>query len=121
MSGLAAFCAIVGHTFSIWLKFRGGKGVASGVGGFLAIIPKVVLVALLIFVVILLAFRYVSLGSIVAVASMPLLAYVMHTFDNSPPLLAFISGSAVVIIAKHHQNIGRLLGGCEPRLQRKLG
>jgi acyl phosphate:glycerol-3-phosphate acyltransferase len=121
MSGLAAFCAIVGHTFCIWLKFRGGKGVASGVGGFLAIIPKIVLVALLIFVIILLAFRYVSLGSIIAVACMPLFAYLMHSYDNSPPLLALIAASAAVIIAKHHQNIGRLLGGCEPRLQRKLG
>jgi acyl phosphate:glycerol-3-phosphate acyltransferase len=119
MTGLAAFCAIAGHIFPVWLKFRGGKGVASGVGGFLAIIPKIVLVALVIFAVVLLAFRYVSLGSIIGVASMPILAYATQSYHDSPPLLAFITASSVLIIARHHQNIGRLLAGSEPRLGRK--
>ena len=119
MAGLAAFCAIAGHIFPVWLKFRGGKGVASGVGGFLAIIPKIVLVALVIFLIILLAFRYVSLGSIVGVASLPIAAYATNSYYDSPSLLFFIIASAVLIIARHHQNIGRLLAGSEPRLGRK--
>lgn len=119
MAGLAAFCAIAGHIFPVWLKFRGGKGVASGVGGFLAIIPKIVLVALVIFAVILLAFRYVSLGSIIAVASMPLIAYATHSYYDSPPLLLFITASSLLIIARHHQNIARLFAGSEPRVGRK--
>lgn len=119
MTGLAAFCAIAGHIFPIWLRFRGGKGVASGVGGFLAIIPKIVLVALVIFAVVLLAFRYVSLGSIIGVASLPILAYATQSYHNSPPLLVFITASSLLIIARHHQNIGRLLAGSEPRLGRK--
>ena len=116
---LAAFCAIAGHIFPVWLKFRGGKGVASGVGGFLAIIPKIVLVALVIFAIILLAFRYVSLGSIIGVASMPIVAYAAHSYYDSLLLLAFITASSLLIIARHHQNIGRLLAGSEPRLGRK--
>jgi glycerol-3-phosphate acyltransferase PlsY len=119
MAGLAAFCAIAGHIFPVWLKFRGGKGVASGVGGFLAIIPKIVLVALVIFAVILLAFRYVSLGSIIGVASMPIVAYATDSYYDSVPFLLFIAASAVLIIARHYQNIGRLLAGAEPRLGRK--
>jgi len=119
MAGLAAFCAIAGHIFPVWLKFRGGKGVASGVGGFLAIIPKIVLVALVIFAIILLAFRYVSLGSIIGVASMPIVAYAAHSYYDSLLLLAFITASSLLIIARHHQNIGRLLAGSEPRLGRK--
>ena len=119
MTGLAAFCAIAGHIFPVWLKFRGGKGVASGVGGFLAIIPKIVLVALVIFAVVLLAFRYVSLGSIIGVASMPILAYATQSYHDSPPLLVFITASSLLIIVRHYQNIGRLLAGSEPRLGRK--
>jgi glycerol-3-phosphate acyltransferase PlsY len=121
MSGLAAFCAIAAHIFPMWLKFRGGKGVACGVGAYLAIIPKIVLIALLIFVALLLAFRYVSLGSIIAIAALPVLAYFTHSYFNSPPLLAFMAASSVLIIAKHHQNIGRLLTRSEPRLRRRLG
>ena len=119
MAGLAAFCAIAGHIFPVWLKFRGGKGVASGVGGFLAIIPKIVLVALVIFAIVLLVFRYVSLGSIIGVTSMPIIAYATQSYYDSPPLLAFITASSLLIIARHHQNIGRLLAGSEPRLGRK--
>ncbi len=119
MSGLAAFCAIAGHIFPVWLKLRGGKGVASGVGAYLAIIPKIVLVALIIFVLVLLAFRYVSLGSIIGVGSLPILAFATHSYSNSPPLLAFITASSLLIIVRHYQNIGRLFRGCEPQFRRK--
>src|SRR5689334_21914703 len=68
---LAALFAVVGHVFPVWLKFRGGKGVATGLGSFVMIAPKAVLVAAAIFLVVVLVFRYVSLGSIVAVATFP--------------------------------------------------
>ncbi len=119
MTGLAAFCAIAGHIFPVWLKFRGGKGVASGVGAYLAVIPKIVLVALIIFLIVLLAFRYVSLGSIIGVGSLPILAFATHSYSNSLPLLAFISASSLLIILRHYQNIGRLFRGSEPQFRRK--
>ena len=68
---LAALSAVAGHIFPIWLKFRGGKGVATGLGAFIVIAPKAVLIAAAIFVILVLIFRYVSLGSVAAVAMFP--------------------------------------------------
>src|ERR1700688_4255423 len=72
LAGVAALSAILGHVFPVWLKFRGGKGVATGFGSFLILAPKTVLVAVAIFLAVVAAFRYVSLGSMIAVASLPL-------------------------------------------------
>jgi glycerol-3-phosphate acyltransferase PlsY len=117
LAGVAALCAIVGHVFPIWLKFRGGKGVATGLGTFIILAPKAVLVMVAIFVAIVLTFRYVSLGSIVAVALFPLLAWLLDGYRNKPLTLAFIATASVLVIAKHHENISRLLTGTETRFQ----
>jgi acyl phosphate:glycerol-3-phosphate acyltransferase len=116
---LAALCAVLGHMFPVWLKFRGGKGVATGLGAFIVIAPKAVLVAMGIFLAVVAIFRYVSLGSIVAVASFPLLVYEMHAYGNAPMALAFMAATSLLIIARHHQNIKRLLDGTENRLGAK--
>jgi glycerol-3-phosphate acyltransferase PlsY len=113
---LAALCSVVGHIFPVWLKFRGGKGVATGLGSFLVIAPKAVLVAASIFVVVVALFRYVSLGSILAVAAFPLLVYGMHSYGNAPMALAFIAATSLLIIARHHANIRRLFAGTENRM-----
>jgi glycerol-3-phosphate acyltransferase PlsY len=114
MMSLAALFAVAGHVFPIWLHFRGGKGVATGLGSFVMIAPKAVLVAALIFVVLVVAFRYVSLGSVAAVAAFPLLAWLLHEYANGMAL-TFISLASLLIVAKHHQNIRRLLAGTENR------
>jgi glycerol-3-phosphate acyltransferase PlsY len=112
---LAALLAVAGHMFPIWLKFRGGKGVATGLGSFVIIAPKAVLVAVGIFVVAVLAFRYVSLGSIVAVAAFPLLVWLMHEYGPARLALALISLASLLIVARHDQNIRRLVAGTENR------
>jgi acyl phosphate:glycerol-3-phosphate acyltransferase len=119
LMSLAALFAIFGHVFSIFLKFRGGKGVATALGSFGLIAPKAVLVAAGIFLLVVGISRYVSLGSIIAVASFPVLAWVFHEYGNAPGALAFVSLSSLLIIVKHHANIGRLLAGTENRLGTK--
>jgi glycerol-3-phosphate acyltransferase PlsY len=105
--------------FPAWLKFRGGKGVATSVGVFLALAPKTLLVALVVFVALVAAFRYVSLGSIVAAAAFPLIAYALHDYHSSSAILAAMCGIAALIIVKHRQNIRRLLAGTENRVALK--
>jgi acyl phosphate:glycerol-3-phosphate acyltransferase len=114
--GTAALFAIVGHMFPVWLRFRGGKGVATGLGSFVILTPKTILVMLVVFVVIFLAFRYVSLASILTVALFPLLAWILEP-DHASGVLPFIVAACVLIVAKHHENIRRLLAHTESRFQ----
>jgi glycerol-3-phosphate acyltransferase PlsY len=118
---MAALVAVIGHMFPVWLKFRGGKGVATGLGSFVVIAPKVVLVAAGIFIAVVVLFRYVSLGSIIGVASFPLLVYEMRAYGNVPMALAFMTATSLLIIARHQQNIRRLLNGTENRVGAKRG
>jgi glycerol-3-phosphate acyltransferase PlsY len=114
-SSLAALLAVAGHIFPIWLNFRGGKGVATGLGSFVIIAPKAVLVAVAIFVVLVLVFRFVSLGSVVAVAAFPLLAWLLDEYASDWVALSLISLASLLIVVKHHANIRRLLAGIENR------
>jgi glycerol-3-phosphate acyltransferase PlsY len=114
--GFAALFAVLGHMFSIWLKFRGGKGVATGLGSFVVIAPKAVLAMVCVFLVVVLAFRYVSLASIAAVGLFPVLACFLDGYRD-PPRLAVMGTAAILIIARHHENIRRLLTGAESRFQ----
>jgi acyl phosphate:glycerol-3-phosphate acyltransferase len=121
LAGVAALFAIAGHMFPIWLKFRGGKGVATALGSFAMIAPRSLLVMVGIFIVVVVVFRHVSLGSMLAVALFPLLAWLLRDYGEAPQMLALMAIASVLIIAKHHQNIRRLLAGTEPRFQWRRG
>ena len=118
-ASIAALFAILGHIFPIWLKFKGGKGVATGAGAFLALVPKAVLLVLVIFVAVVGVSRYVSLGSILAAAAFPALAYFLSDVRYFPFAVAIIAICSLLIILKHHQNIRRLLAGTEHRFELK--
>jgi glycerol-3-phosphate acyltransferase PlsY len=119
----SALFAVVGHMFPVWLKFRGGKGVATGLGSFLPIAPKAVLAAAVVFVVIVLLFRYISLGSVAAVALFPAIVALMSKSHVSSALLIPTSLTCLLIVAKHHENLRRILAGTENRFgsKSKLG
>jgi glycerol-3-phosphate acyltransferase PlsY len=113
----AGLAAILGHVFPVWLKFSGGKGVATALGVFLMISWAAVAAAVAIFAIVVLFWRYVSLGSISAAAALPLLVYLLYAPGHAPPT-AVTAGtllSSVLIIVKHRKNIERLLSGTEPR------
>jgi glycerol-3-phosphate acyltransferase PlsY len=115
---IAALAALVGHCYPVWLKFKGGKGVATAAGVFAALCPLACLAAVILFVLVVFFWRYVSLGSISAAAAMPLLIYFLWAPHHAPPLVITIGtlGVAVVVIYKHDGNLQRLVEGVEPKL-----
>ena len=114
---IAGFCALLGHCFPVWLRFRGGKGVATGLGTWIALAPRGVLVMVIVFVIMVALFRYISLGSITAAAIFPAAACLLHDYHETPAMLAFMTASSLLIIAKHHRNISRLLAGTENKFR----
>lgn len=116
----AAVAVIVGHIFPVWLGFRGGKGVATGVGVFLVLAPIALLCAGIVFVSIVFFTRYVSLGSVMAAALIPLLVWLQNVFvepvANLRPLLTAATTGALLILFAHRGNIGRLAKGTESRI-----
>jgi len=116
----SALFAIIGHMFPVWLGFRGGKGVATALGAFVRLAPVAVLVAITIFILTVLVFRRISLGSIVTAALFPTIVWFLN-LSRDPWVLLLIGSAALLIIARHYQNILRLLSGEEPKfsLRRK--
>lgn len=110
---LCGVLAIVGHSLSLFLRFHGGKGVATGLGVILMLMPKVTGIVFLVWLLLVLATRYVSLGSIVAAALVPVLALV---FGYPALYVAFGVLAAALIIVRHRSNITRLLNGTENRI-----
>jgi acyl phosphate:glycerol-3-phosphate acyltransferase len=117
---LAAFCAVVGHLFPVWLKFRGGKGVATSLGSFVLVAPKSIVCAAGIFLILVAALRYVSLGSVAAAATLPLLTWALREYVE-PTQLLLIAAASLLVVWKHHDNIGRLAAGTEPKIGAKRG
>jgi len=117
----AAIAVIVGHILPVWLRFRGGKGVATGVGVFLMLTPGIVVIAMVIFVIAVGLTRYVSLGSILAAISIPAILLIEHTFirpiDPFAPLITAALAGAALIVAAHRANIGRLIAGNENKFK----
>jgi glycerol-3-phosphate acyltransferase PlsY len=109
--GLAAFC---GHVFSVFLRFRGGKGVATALGVFLALSPLAVAIAVGVFGVLMMVWRYVSLGSICAAAVMPIAVWAL---GGGRVLVLVTTLIGVVVIIRHIENIRRLVSGTENRFK----
>jgi glycerol-3-phosphate acyltransferase PlsY len=115
----AGLAAILGHVFPVWLKFSGGKGVATALGVFLMISWAAVVAAVAIFAIVVLFWRYVSLASVSAAAALPLLVYLLYAPGHAPPS-AVTAGTllaAALVIVKHRLNIERLMAGTEPRFE----
>ncbi|MCU1307307.1 MAG: Acyl-phosphate:glycerol-3-phosphate O-acyltransferase PlsY [Acidobacteriaceae bacterium] len=113
---IAALFAIIGHCFPVWLKFNGGKGVATGLGVFAALAPKAVLISLVVFAAVLMISRIVSLASIAASAVFPFAAYWLQPELRSTTLMLLLIAGPALIIVKHHDNIRRLIEGTESRI-----
>jgi glycerol-3-phosphate acyltransferase PlsY len=115
---LAALAALVGHCFPVWLRFKGGKGVATALGVFTVLSPLAALAALTLFVLVVAYWRYVSLGSIFAAAAMPMLIYFLWAPPHAPPLIvtAGTFAASALIVWKHEANVQRLVQGGEPKL-----
>jgi len=114
---IAAFAVLLGHCFPVWLKLKGGKGVATALGVFLALCPLAAVSALLLFVLCVAYWRYVSLGSVAAAAAMPLLIYFLCAPRYAPPIVIIVGTLAIagLVILKHDGNLQRLVDGTEPR------
>ncbi|MBN2061030.1 MAG: glycerol-3-phosphate 1-O-acyltransferase PlsY [Deltaproteobacteria bacterium] len=117
MAVLTGLCAVVGHIFSIFLRFRGGKGVATGLGVFLALAPLNALICIILFIITVILWDFISLGSIIASLAMPL----SLCFIGQDPTL--VGGSllmSLLICLKHKGNIQRLLRGKEKKWKNKV-
>lgn len=110
------FAAFLGHCYPVYIGFRGGKGVATGLGAIVALSPMVALIAVAIFGAVVAATRWVSAGSMLGAASIPI---AMHFAGASVEVEMILFFMAVVIIGRHRENIGRLRRGEEPKLGRK--
>jgi len=119
---VAAFSAVLGHMFSVFLRFSGGKGIATTAGAYMALSPYAFAFALLVWLAVLAVGRIVSVASMVAALTLPFLVLLTWRLDLSPvqPSVLVVSAAlSVVIIAKHRSNIRRLMSGEEPKLARR--
>jgi len=111
---LCALVAVLGHMFPVWLRFHGGKGVATGAGAFLALDPIATAAALIVFAIVIISTRFVSLASILSAASIPLFLRFLTRAPFWTINLSIVI--AMAIIVKHHSNISRLAQGRERRM-----
>jgi acyl phosphate:glycerol-3-phosphate acyltransferase len=120
---IAALLALAGHLFPVWLRFRGGKGVATGAGVFIPICWQAVIGSIVVFLLVVIFWRYVSLASISAAAALPLLIYFLYAPGLAPPLIVSAGATTCIalVIWRHQPNIQRLLEGTEPRFGSREG
>jgi acyl phosphate:glycerol-3-phosphate acyltransferase len=115
----AGLAAIIGHVFPVWLGFAGGKGVATALGVFLAVCWPAAVSAVVLFLLVVMFWRYVSLGSVSAAAALPVLFYLLYAPGHAPPAAVSACAllAAAIVIIKHRDNIERLMAGTEPRFE----
>jgi acyl phosphate:glycerol-3-phosphate acyltransferase len=120
---VATIFAVIGHMFTFWLNFHGGKGVATGLGVFVPICWQAVAAAIVLWLLVVMFWKYSSLGSISAAAALPVFVYVLYKPGYAPP--EFVSYGTllicILVIAKHKPNVERLVAGTEPRIDKRDG
>lgn len=118
---VAAIFAVLGHMFTFWLNFHGGKGVATGLGVFIPICWQAVVAAVTLWLLVVIFWKYSSLGSISAAAALPIFVYVLYAPGHAPP--EFVTFGTllicILVIAKHRANIERLVAGTEARIDNR--
>jgi acyl phosphate:glycerol-3-phosphate acyltransferase len=115
----AALLAVIGHMFPVWLRCKGGKGVATGLGVFLPIAPMAVLSAIVLWIVVVVFWRYSSLGSILAAVALPIFVHLLYAPRHAPPPAVTVGTIliSILVLVKHRGNMERLMAGSEPRLR----
>ena len=118
---IAAVSTVIGHCFPLWLKFRGGKGIATSAGALFGLMPLAMLIDVAIWILVFWLTRYVSVASVAAAVALPLVIAVMTRLNQSYGKGLFYSSLciAAVVIWRHHSNLSRLMRGREPRFTRK--
>ncbi|HMF45550.1 MAG TPA: glycerol-3-phosphate 1-O-acyltransferase PlsY [Candidatus Udaeobacter sp.] len=118
---LAAISSVLGHLYPPWLKFKGGKGVATSAGALLALAPLATLIGVALWVIVFWMTRYVSLASIIAAFALPLVILVVSWDDQNQvkPLVYSSACVAAIVVWRHRSNLSRLIRGTEPRFTRK--
>lgn len=118
---VAAILAVIGHMFTVWLNFHGGKGVATGLGVFIPICWQAVAAAAVLWLIVVMFWRYASLGSVAAAATLPIFMYALYAPGHAPPDFVNLGTLliAVLVIAKHKVNIERLVAGTEARIDKR--
>jgi glycerol-3-phosphate acyltransferase PlsY len=118
---LAAVSAVIGHSFPIWLKFRGGKGVATSFGALFGLMPLATVIGAAIWILTFLLTRYVSVASVTTAVALPFVIAIMTWLNQTDGKALFYSSLciAAVVIWRHHSNLSRLVRGTEPRFTRK--
>jgi glycerol-3-phosphate acyltransferase PlsY len=115
----AAVCCILGHNFPVWLKFKGGKGVATSLGVVIGLVPLAAAIGLGVWVLAMLLTRYVSVASIAGAVAVPVAVALRSASPDKMPLLVFSIVAALLIVVRHKANIRRLLAGTEHRFGKK--
>lgn len=115
----AALLAVIGHMFPVWLRFKGGKGVATGLGVFLPISAMAVLWAAVLWILVVAFWRYSSLGSILAAVALPIFVHLLYAPMHAPPPAVTVGTIliSILVLVKHRGNMERLMAGTEPRLR----
>ena len=118
---LAAMSSVLGHLYPPWLKFKGGKGVATSAGALFALTPVATLVGVAIWIIVFWLTRYVSLASMIAAGVLPIVILVVSSQDQNKrrPLVYSSACVATVVVWRHRSNLSRLMRGTEPRFTRK--
>ncbi|MEY2562686.1 MAG: acyl phosphate:glycerol-3-phosphate acyltransferase [Verrucomicrobiota bacterium] len=118
---LAAVCAVIGHSFPVWLRFKGGKGVATSAGALFGLMPLAVVIVFLIWLIVFETTRYVSVASVIAASSLPIVValFIRWKMIESFGFLYLSTAMTLLVIWRHRSNFSRLRSGTEQRFTRK--